>query len=513
MTLDVLLQAMTVPGLRRVAGGIGLSAMGVRRELVSRVLPGLSVASVSELAEAFDALTASMLRGLCRKLGLACGRLKADRVVALLEALDVAQSSRGGASPWGASECVDVVDLLGSLPSARLRRIASEFGLGRGGSANELRERIGIFLNPPIEEELAWLLILLTEKELRAICADFELVTAGNQEVLIFRLINALPTRTLSSSVSRENSEQSESDEGPWASAPLGTVINGRWKVGERLGRGGFGEVFRVTDLMNPGRRLVIKLSIGVDDTIPREIGIAWLVPHQNVASYYDRGEDGDEDPPRPFLIMEYGGLSVEALLESEGELGFDRAVHIVAQAAEALDFAHRGRRERVVHGDINPGNVLVDVEDNDFVRVTDFGLSQAAEATPDGRSVVAIRPLGFHYGYSAPEVLRAGGDEVKLHRADQYSLALVLVSLLTGELFSSPFEPRSLGVLSDPQNTALFRALDPDPDARFDCCRDFLKALLEIAPSSGSARARRPRHKPRSSKRRRARNSGSLFE
>lgn len=140
---------------------------------------------------------------------------------------------------------------------------------------------------------------------------------------------------------------------------------------------------------------------------------------HPNVLRIYDWGDDGGA----PYLVMELlEGGSLRSILDRGGRLSPGQAAAVGAEAARALDYAHR---QGIVHRDVKPANLIFDEEGR--VSVADFGLARAlAEATwtePVGSVVGTAR-------YAAPELVR--GQHLD-DRADVYSLALVLVEAVTG--------------------------------------------------------------------------------
>jgi beta-lactam-binding protein with PASTA domain len=141
---------------------------------------------------------------------------------------------------------------------------------------------------------------------------------------------------------------------------------------------------------------------------------------HPHVVSVYDWS--GEADPP--YLVMELlAGGSLRALLDQEGVLlSPSQAALAGAEAARALDYAHR---RGIVHRDIKPANLLFD--DDGRLAIADFGLARAlGEASltvPDGSFLGTWR-------YSAPEM---AGPEPVVGKADVYSLALVLAEAVTG--------------------------------------------------------------------------------
>jgi serine/threonine-protein kinase len=197
-----------------------------------------------------------------------------------------------------------------------------------------------------------------------------------------------------------------------------GALLDGRYRIVGRLGKGGMGEVYRADDL-KLGQAVALKfLAESVDRDPVRltqlhtEVRMARQVSHPNVCRVYDVGEyEG-----HTFLSMEYvDGEDLSSLLRRIGRFPEDRAIEVARQICAGLAAAHdRG----VVHRDLKPANIMLD--GNGRIRITDFGLAGAA-----GETLRAGTPA-----YMAPEQL-AGGEVTP--RSDVYSLGLVMYELFTG--------------------------------------------------------------------------------
>ena len=273
------------------------------------------------------------------------------------------------------------------------------------------------------------------------------------------------------------------------------------YRIEQRIGRGGMGEVFRALDvaLARPVALKLLRLELCADERFRermlRESRLAAALDHPNVVPIYEAGEAGG----RLFIAMRFvDGPDLRTLLRREGRLKPARAVAIAGQVAEALDAAHeRG----LVHRDVKASNVLVDHPgQREHCYLADFGLTQSSSDTgpTDGQFMGTV-------DYVAPEQIR--GDNLD-GRADQYALGCLLFELLTGTL---PFMPASdvavvFAHLQEPPPRAtarnpdlpdavdgvLQRALAKDPEQRYDDCRAFVDACaaaLGVAAHHGSAR------------------------
>ncbi len=265
----------------------------------------------------------------------------------------------------------------------------------------------------------------------------------------------------------------------------IGRVLGGRYRLLAPIGRGASAQVY-VADDVRLRRQVAVKVlhdALADDQEFLRrfrtEAQAAAALNHPHVMAVYDWGQDGDESP---WIVTEYlGGGSLRALLDRGHRLTPSQALVVGLQAARGLDYAHR---RGFVHRDVKPANLLFG--DEGRLRIADFGLARAlAEAAwtePQGAVVGTAR-------YASPE--QAQGLALT-GRADVYSLALVLVEAVTGEV---PFAtdttlgtlmarvgrplvvPDALGALAEP----LAEAGEADPDQRLDG-RGLAAALARVA-------------------------------
>jgi tRNA A-37 threonylcarbamoyl transferase component Bud32 len=258
-----------------------------------------------------------------------------------------------------------------------------------------------------------------------------------------------------------------------------GTLLGGRYRIIQRLGGGGMGEVYRADDL-KLGQPVALKfVPRDVDRDAARltqlhtEVRMARQVSHPNVCRVYDI----DEVEGQTFLSMEYvDGEDLASLLRRIGRFSVERALEISRQICAGLAAAHdRG----VIHRDFKPANVMVDGAGS--IRITDFGLAGAS-----GEAIRAGTPA-----YMAPEQL-AGGEATV--RSDIYALGLVLYEVFTGrraidaktiaELVRKREEagitrPSEVVHELDPAvDRAVLRCLDRDPAARPPSARAVAAAL-----------------------------------
>lgn len=177
---------------------------------------------------------------------------------------------------------------------------------------------------------------------------------------------------------------------------------------------------------------------------------------HPNIVAVHEFGEAGGLH----YFIMEFVDGANLRQLEKAGRLSAREALQIVPQICDALQYAHD---EGVVHRDIKPENVMVDRKGR--VKVTDFGLAKIM-GVESSRLTVEGQIMGTPH-YMAPEQIER--PLAVDHRADIYSLGVVLYEMLTGELPLGRFAPPSHKAGVDIRlDEVVHRALENDPERRY---------------------------------------------
>lgn len=262
----------------------------------------------------------------------------------------------------------------------------------------------------------------------------------------------------------------------------------GKYRILDRIGRGGMGTVYRAVD-DSLERHVAIKV-LNSEVTEPEAlrrfraeaITLAKL-NHPGIATLFELyQDDGDL-----LMVMEFvQGETLQKLSDRMGQLPPDFAAQLCAQGLDALSYAHR---VGIIHRDLKPGNLML--TDEGVVKVMDFGIARilgSEHLTSDG----------FMMGtpaYMAPEQVL--GQEVDA-RSDVYAMGVVLYRLLTGRLpfqadtpiaiaqkqLNHPPTPLSVACPDLPSwcDTVLARALAKSPADRFQTAQDFKAALLSCA-------------------------------
>jgi serine/threonine-protein kinase len=275
----------------------------------------------------------------------------------------------------------------------------------------------------------------------------------------------------------------------------VGQTLGGKYRVVRILGEGGMGCVYEGEQQLGTTKRKVavktLHPHLSRDEKIKarfeREVGTIAELEHPNTIQVYDFGATSDGIL---YIVMEFlHGRSLADLLEKEGALTPDRALHIVEQVCGSLEEAH-GRG--IVHRDLKPDNVvLVDrAGKKDFVKVLDFGI--AKRSREEDKNEQKLTQQGMVLGtppYMSPEQFTGRPID---SRSDIYSLGVMAYEMLTGKLpFHAdtawewatqhmtqqpiPMESLAEGMRApEPMRAAVRRSLAKSPDERFQTVREF---------------------------------------
>lgn len=274
-----------------------------------------------------------------------------------------------------------------------------------------------------------------------------------------------------------------------------GQLLNKRYRIVNRIGVGGMGVVYKVTDEKWNDRVCALKTlppelihSSSAIKRLGREAEAAVDLHHPNIMGIFDFVH-GDECS---FIVMEYlSGPDLDEALAERERFACEEMISIAEQVCPALDYAHsRG----VIHRDIKPGNLIFTSEgDSQVVKLADFGIAFQLQKTMAKMTGQDFTGGTLHY--MSPEQIagKKAGPQ-----CDQYSLAATLYELVEGQ---PPFEgagimlmrqieektpPEPESVSPDVQK-ALMRALSKNPADRYSSCTEFLEALKSDAEDLAS--------------------------
>ncbi|MEM7153375.1 MAG: protein kinase [Myxococcota bacterium] len=219
-----------------------------------------------------------------------------------------------------------------------------------------------------------------------------------------------------------------------------GVVLDGRYRLVEKIGQGGMGQVYAgMHDTLD--RKVAVKVLLPryahderFRERFLREARAASKVRHPNVVQILDFGDTPNDSV---YFVMEFlEGQDLRTLLHYEGPLAWPRARPLLLQITAALTDAHD---KKIIHRDLKPANfyVLEERGVSDFIKVLDFGIAKIATSTGDD-SAQSLTGTGQVFGtakYMAPEQAFGSSDDP---RVDVYSVGVVAYEVLTGSI---PFD------------------------------------------------------------------------
>lgn len=246
------------------------------------------------------------------------------------------------------------------------------------------------------------------------------------------------------------------------------------------LGAGGMGRVYKVRQ---PHLDRIVALKV-----VPPEFARdpAWVerftrearalarLNHPNIVQVYDFGLSAHV-PPLCWLLMEFVDGVTLRQVQRTGGLSSREALTLIPKLCDALQYAHE---KGVLHRDIKPENILLDASGG--VKIADFGLAKLGGPNPSPTLTLTGARLGTA-AYMAPEQIESPQDVD--HRADIYSLGVVLYELLTGGLPLGRFPAPSEKSGTDPRlDHIVFRTLEKERDRRYQAAGDVRTALDSVA-------------------------------
>jgi len=279
----------------------------------------------------------------------------------------------------------------------------------------------------------------------------------------------------------------------------IGKVLADKYRIESLISQGGMGSVYRATHVLMD-KTVAVKVlhpSLAADDRIvarfSREAKATSRISHPHALSVTDFGESSDGTV---FLVMEYlSGRTLKDVIKQDGPLSLPRAVEIFRQISSGLDAAHA---QGVVHRDLKSDNImLVDIEsETDWAKVLDFGIAKLQEPADHDEALTAPNLIIGTPQYMSPEQC-SQSDSID-HRADIYSLGIILFEMLSGHV---PFSGESHtaimmkhlqevppSILDERRDipvgidAVISRALSKNPGDRFETAGEFSEEFMAAA-------------------------------
>ena len=296
-------------------------------------------------------------------------------------------------------------------------------------------------------------------------------------------------------------------DRGPSPRGERTQVKLGRYEIVRELGKGAMGIVYLAKDPLI-GRLVALKTirpAAHIDDDenkefqqrFIREAQAAGILNHPSIVTVHDIGQD--DESGMTFIAMEYvEGQNIKEILAQGRALTFDQIGDIIAQVAEALDFAHS---KGIVHRDVKPANIIL--LDGGRAKITDFGIAKIASGTAN------LTTTGQFLGtpnYMAPEQIKGAPVD---GRTDIFSLGICLYECLTkrkpfgGDSLTSisykivhePFPPlhEINPQIPDGYEDVVAMALAKEPAKRYQRGREFAIAVRAVVRGERPTRPHEP--------------------
>lgn len=242
----------------------------------------------------------------------------------------------------------------------------------------------------------------------------------------------------------------------------IGTVIDGKYRIEEIVGKGGMSVVMRAVSVAD-GKTVTVKIlneDTEEENVYSRFVNEAEAISrlnHRNIVHVLD--VETRKESEYKYIVMDYiDGITLKEYLEKKGRLGWKEAAHYIVQVLDALSHAHE---HKVLHRDIKPENIML-LRDG-TIKVIDFGIAKLPESTS---LTMTNKAIGTVY-YISPEQANGEANE----QSDIYSTGITLYELVTGKL---PFFAKA-------SITVAMMHISSEPTPPTEICSDIPKGLEQI--------------------------------
>lgn len=269
----------------------------------------------------------------------------------------------------------------------------------------------------------------------------------------------------------------------------LGSILNGRYEIIEKVGIGGMAIVYKAKDIYL--KRIVAVKVLKEQYLEDKEFIKKFVIEaqsvanlnNQNIVKIYDVGQHIEDGKIYNYIVMEYiKGKTLNELIKDKGRLNSNAVISISKQIASALDCAHK---HHIIHRDIKPHNIIID--ENLNVKVTDFGIARIATSS----TITYTSSVLGTVHYISPE--QAKGKFID-EKSDIYSLGVVMYEMVTGRVpfdtdnavgiamqhINEPLvEPIKLVPNLEPWlNATIVKCMEKNPENRFESAESLIRAL-----------------------------------
>lgn len=280
----------------------------------------------------------------------------------------------------------------------------------------------------------------------------------------------------------------------------IGSTIDSKYEILERIGQGGMSIVYRAMQVTM--HRIValkmLKMGLSSDpifvQRFSREVAFLGRLNHRNIVTVFDSGVSAEG---YLYLAMDLlSGPTLQEILDRNDVIPLARAQNITLQICDALNHAHK---RDITHRDLKPGNVIIEADDrgNDIVKIVDFGLAKMGEGSE--RLTKAGELWGSSF-YMSPE--QCNGSESD-SRSDIYSFGILIYYMMCGKLpfrgntfmetiakqvneAPPSFKESNPNVeISDVLEKIVLRCLEKSPADRYQSVAELKTALSAIFPAS----------------------------
>lgn len=269
----------------------------------------------------------------------------------------------------------------------------------------------------------------------------------------------------------------------------LGSILNSRYEILEKVGVGGMAVVYKAKDIY---LKRIVAIKVLKEQYLEDKEFIKKFVieaqsvanlNNQNIVKIYDVGQHIENGKIYNYIVMEYiHGKTLNELIKEKGRLNSNSVVYVSKQIANALDCAHK---HHIIHRDIKPHNIIID--ENLNVKVTDFGIARITTST----TITYTSSILGTVHYISPE--QAKGKFID-EKSDIYSLGVVMYEMITGKV---PFDTdNAVGIamqhINEPIvepirlipnlepwiNSIVVKCMEKNPNDRFKSVESLIYAL-----------------------------------